>query len=182
MRTFTEIINLAEQNQWCVRPNCTTCGSHKFREELKKLSEEYEAGIADALCATSVGTLQNLTNWDDAVHVALGEIDEARDMDKVLKSWLQTLQLNIELADLVLFYFVKRGAIFAPMSIEVLNEWIDACKGLAIMTKHESLLESLIYTLGDRIGDDQELMKIIEAASIDSRKIRQALEKSASCI
>ena len=161
MRTFTEIINLAEQNQWCVRPNCTTCGSHEFREELKKLTGEHGAGIADALCATSVGALQNLTNWDDAVHVALGEIDEARDMDRVLKSWLPTLQSNIELADLVLFYFVKRGAIFAPMSVEVLNEWINACKGLAIITKHESLLESLIYTLGDRIGDEQELMKII---------------------
>ena len=98
MRTFTEIINLAEQNQWCVRPNCTTCGSHEFREELKKLTGENGAGIADALCATSVGALQNLTNWDDAVHVALGEIDESRDMDRVLKSWLPTLQSNIELA------------------------------------------------------------------------------------
>ena len=180
MTTFIEIINLAEKSRWCVQPFCTTCGSHEFRDELRKLSEEYESGLIDALCSASVSALRTSLNWDDAVRVALGEINDAKDMDKVLKSWIPNLQSNIELADLVLFYFVKRGAIFAPMSVEVLNEWVDVCKGLAIMTKNESLLESLIYTLGDRIEDDQELMKVIETASDGSKKIQQAIKASTS--
>ena len=180
MKTFVEIVNIAEKNRWCVQPFCTTCGSHEFRDELRKLSEDHEKGLVDALSAASVSALSTSLNWGDAVRLALGEINDAKDMDKVLKSWLPNLQSNIELADLVMFYFVKQGAIFAPMSVELLNKWGDACKELAIMTKNESLLESLIYSLGDRIEDDQELMKVIEATSIGSRKIQQAIKASTS--
>ena len=178
VKTFEEIVGLAEQNRWCVQLYCSTCRSHRFREELRKLSEEYGGSIANVLCASNLDDLRMFTNWDDAVHVALNEINEASDMDKVLKTWIQGLNSNIMLADLILYYFVRRGAIFAPMSTAVLKEWTDECKKLAVNSKNESLLESLIFTLGKEIYDDQELMETIKTASKDSVKIQRALQKS----
>ncbi|MDB4712367.1 hypothetical protein OAF35_06820 [Verrucomicrobiales bacterium] len=60
------------------------------------------------------------------------------------------------------------------MSVEIRNKWIDECKRLAIMTENESLLESLIYTLGTSIGDDKELREVIDRKLTDSEKIKRA--------
>ena len=84
---------------------------------------------------------------------------------EVLKSWLPNLKENIELADLVLFYFIID---------EMKNEWIDECKRLAIMTENESLLESLIYKLEGKIGDDEKLKEVIDRNLTDSEKIKKA--------
>jgi hypothetical protein len=52
-------------------------------------------------------------------------------MDAVLTGWLPQLEGNIRVADLVLFNYVRRGALFAPMSVEVLQQWRDKCGELS---------------------------------------------------
>jgi hypothetical protein len=175
MKTFIEIIKAAEENDWCVNPFCTTCGSREFKDELRKLSEEHESGFIDALCAADLSDLQSSSNWRDALRITLGQIDDVKDMDKVLKAWLPNLQSNIPLADFVLFYFCRGGLLFSTMSGEVLGAWVDTCKQLAIKTKNESLIESLIYTLPEGIKYDQELMEVIKLAAVDSGTIRRAI-------
>jgi hypothetical protein len=69
-------------------------------------------------------------------------------MDRILTAWLPQLDRHIRLADLILFHYVRRGALFAPMSVEVLQQWREKCVDLAVQTKDESLVESLICTLG----------------------------------
>ncbi|MDB4712366.1 hypothetical protein OAF35_06815 [Verrucomicrobiales bacterium] len=103
MKTFIEIINLAKEKGWCMKPFCTTCGCCEFRGELRKLSEEYESGLVDALCATSLSALQNSLNWKDAVRVSLGDISDGKGLDKVLKSWLPNLKENIGGSGSILF-------------------------------------------------------------------------------
>ena len=72
-----------------------------------------------------------------------------KQIEKHFWSAIPKLDHNIRLADVILFHYVRRGSIFAPMSIEVLQQWLEKCVELAVRTQDDSLVESLIYTLGD---------------------------------
>jgi hypothetical protein len=64
------------------------------------------------------------------------------------------------------------------MSIGILREWIDSCVNLAIVSRNDSLLESLVYTLGSRIIDYDALNSAIKERAANSRKIQLAIERS----
>jgi hypothetical protein len=178
MNSFTEILEYANQHDWCVKPYCTTCGAHEYRDSLHELSLETNNGLVVSLSMTDVSCLLKYSNWDDAVRIALMEIKSAENMDCVLKSWMSSIHKNIKLADIVLFYHVRRGAVFAPMSVEVHKDWTGKCVELAIRTKDESLLESLIYTLQKDVKEFEGLQLAIDAAIIGSRKIQLALQRT----
>lgn len=38
--TFSELVEISKQENWCVRPRCTTCGAINFRKALQKISRE----------------------------------------------------------------------------------------------------------------------------------------------
>lgn len=177
MNPFLDILTIAVQNHWCVKPFCTTCGANEFRNSLQVLAHSSHNSLVEALSMLDINELRIFPDWDDALRIALGEIKNALDMDKVLKGWLPHLDANVVLADIVLFYFVRRGALRVPMSIEVLSEWLDACIALALRTYNESLLESLVYTLGSEIQDYKELWAAVVDISGKSRKIQLALQR-----
>lgn len=181
MNSFIETLRNANQQRWCVKPFCTTCGAQDFRAALRKLAGANGKGLVEALSSLDLSELRTLSEWDDAIRLALGEINQAPHMDEVLRAWLPHLQENIALADVVLFYFVKRGALFAPMSVEILRVWIDACVKLAVETRNESLLESLVYTLGARVKSYADLNAVIALISSSSSKIRLAQQRSGVC-
>jgi hypothetical protein len=124
---------------------CTTCGATEFRSAMKQLGD----GLADELASLDLSALTEIPNWDETLRLVLDDIRKAELMDRVLTAWLPQLDRHIRVADLILFYYVRRGAINAPMSIEVLQRWREKCIDLALQTSNESLVESLIYTLGD---------------------------------
>jgi hypothetical protein len=134
--------------------------------------------LAKALSNLSINELKTLVGWEGAIRLALDEIREAESMDVVLRAWLPQLKENILIADIVLFYYVRRGAVFATMSIGILREWIDSCVNLAIVSRNDSLLESLVYTLGSRIIDYDALNSAIKERAANSRKIQLAIERS----
>jgi hypothetical protein len=151
MNAFTELLAQANDRGWCVQPYCTTCGSREYRTALK------EFNVTEALCQVDIENLASFRNWDDALRIALGEISGPTEMDSVLGAWLPQIHRNAELADIVLFYFVRRSVLFAPMGVEMVRAWTQACIVLACRERHESLVESLIYCLGPRVYDSMEL-------------------------
>ena len=88
-------------------------------------------------------------------------------IDRVLKSWIPSLEENIELADMVLYYGFW-------MTDEVLDHWVEECKRLAIITENESLIESLIYRPGVRVKDDESLKKVIDKKLTESERVKRA--------
>jgi hypothetical protein len=178
MNQFLDILNIASTKNWCVEPFCTTCGAQEYRKALRGLAQPNVFGLVEALSTLELNDLWKYPDWRNAIHIALSEIHIASDMDKVLRSWLPNISKNILLADIVLFYFVRRGSLFAPMSIEMLYEWRNACIGLAISTKNESLFESLIYTLGRDIKNNAFLWDEILNVSENSQNIQLALKQT----
>jgi hypothetical protein len=63
------------------------------------------------------------------------------------------------------------------VSPETRRLWLDRCIGLAIHTKDESLIETVIYTIGDRYLEYPGLVQSIERIKEESRKVRLAMER-----
>ena len=178
MNAFLEILDRVSQERWCVTPFCTTCGSRDYRIALRQMGSNSRPRLAESLSKLNLVELCRLREWDDALRIALGEISDAAQMDEVLSAWLPAIKQHVAVADIVLFYFVRRGALFAPMSVEVLRMWMDACVELACETHNESLVESLVYTLGRRVESSPELQRVVTLVSGSSQKVRLAVERS----
>ena len=177
MNRYLSILNRAEKLGWCVKPYCTTCGAQQFRDALNSFGGDNNHQLAQALATLDLDDLMQHRSWHNGLRLALDEIRDPLVMDSILTSWLPHLRHHIPVADLVLFYFVRRGALFAPMSEEILKRWIGVCTSIAIRTRNESLLESLVYVLGSKVAAVSELSKVIAAESLTSDKIALALER-----
>jgi hypothetical protein len=173
MNRFLSLLRLARQNGWCTRPYCTTCAATDFRTALRQFGAE----LADDLAALDLMALEETSGWEDALRLALDELKSPDLKDRVLTMWLSQIDRHIRLADLVLFYYVRRGAVFAPMSIEVLQQWSAKCIDLASQTSDESLVESLICTLG-RYKDYPELDAVVtDLVARGSQRVSLALRR-----
>ncbi|MFZ4858176.1 MAG: hypothetical protein ACOYL3_17445 [Desulfuromonadaceae bacterium] len=173
MNRFLKILESARDNKWCMNLYCTTCGATEFRSAMKQLGD----GLADELASLDLSVLTEMPNWDETIRLVLDDIRKAELMDRVLTAWLPQLDRNIRMADLILFYYVRRGAINAPMSIEVLQRWREKCVELAVQTGNESLVESLIYTLGDFRKYPELDMAVQKLVARGARRVEAALRQ-----
>jgi hypothetical protein len=162
MNAYIELLQQAHEKQWCIQEFCTTCGSMEFRNTATALAHQEGNQLVASLASLKLSELYRFSKWHNALYLSLYCIDKAEDMDTVLTSWLPQLDAHIRIADLVLFYFVRRGALFAPMSIEVLEQWRGTCVDLAVRTNDESLVESLICTEGRYYRNYPELAEVVQ--------------------
>jgi hypothetical protein len=173
MNRFLEILHHAAEKKWCTNPECNTCGAMEYRAAIRQLGDD----IAVALSTLDLTELTRQPDWDEKLRLALNEIRKAEVMDRILTAWLPQLDHQIRLADFILFYYVRRGALFAPMSIAVLEQWRDSCIELAVKTGDESLVESLICTVGD-YRKHPELAEVVRSmAESGSYTILKALRR-----
>jgi len=173
MNRFLEILERGRDNKWCMNLHCTTCGATEFRSAIKQLGE----GLADELASLDLSAFTEMPHWDKSLRLVLDDIRKPELMDQVLTAWLPQLDQHIRVADLILFYYVCRGALFAPMSIEVLQQWWDKCVDLAVQTGNESLVESLIYTIGDYREYPELVVVVRDLAAHGSKRVEAALRR-----
>lgn len=173
MNHYFNILHSARENKWCTTMYCTTCGATEFRTALRKLGD----GISEELARLDLSAFEALRNWDDILRLTLDEIRRAELMDKILLAWLPQIDQHIRLADVILYYYVRSGAINAPMSVKVLQQWREKCVELAVGSRDESLVESLICTLDDykKYPDLDAVVQDLEARG--SRRITVALRR-----
>jgi hypothetical protein len=172
---FLKAIRLARENRWCTNPVCTTCGAHDFCAVLKKRGL---GNLADDLATVDLNALRRNGEWRDPLRLALDQLASPELEDRVFLAWYPQLDSQIAVADLVLFYFVRRGALFAPMSVEVLTKRRDKCVELACKTHDESLLESLIYTLGHSYRRNAVLNAVVKEKSVTSKRVLVAARRN----
>lgn len=173
MNAFISALNMARQNRWCTKPMCTTCGAVEFRTALRRRGET----LADDLAQLDLDVLQRTPGWRDGLRLALDHLSSANLKDRVLSAWYPQLDEHVAVADFVLFYYIRRGALLAPMSITVLTSWRDRCIELALQTHDESLVESLIYTLGDRYREYPLLKAEVEQLTLTSSRVALAAKR-----
>lgn len=178
MNRVLEIMRQAEEKNWCTRPGCTTCGSNEYRSALRSLNDGARKGLGSGLASVDLRELQTLRDWSDSVQIALVEAAASDQLDEVLEAWLPEIPAHPRVADLVLFYFVKRGALIAGMSVDILKTWVNACVELAVSTQDSSLIESLLYSAPDALKDHADGLEVAKSVARRNRKVRLALQRS----
>ncbi|GAB6283328.1 MAG: hypothetical protein STSR0008_20900 [Ignavibacterium sp.] len=170
--SFVEIALKAAELRWCTEPYCTTCGNQEIRNELRKISKDGGFELAKQLSELSPSDIVNLPNWDNCIRLAFFEIVLLGPKEKVLEAWFSKLDKEIYFADVILFYIIRS----LSFEMSVTKEWINKCISLAIDFKNESLIESLIWTLGVNINKYPNLFEIANKMTT-SDKIKRALRK-----
>ena len=167
--TFVEIVQRASQLGWCTRPYCTTCGNQEIRAELRKVAGESGFGLAEQLSQLSPSEIVLLPDWDNGIRLAFFEIVLPGPQERILESWLERLDKEIDFADVVLFYIVRS----LPFGQSVGTRWIEKCIPLALDTHNESLIESLLWILKGNVNNYPALYNL--ANQTKSPKVAKAL-------
>jgi hypothetical protein len=172
---FLELVAEAQRRDWCLRPGCTTCGAGKFRRALR----DDIGQLAEDLASLDLDALERTPDWEGALRLGLDSLGAVERMDRALTAWLPQIDAHVRLADLILFYYVRRGTLFGGMSRDVLEGWRGRCVEIACATSDASLVESLIYTLGDQLVNHPELADVIRVARERSPKVALAVQRVA---
>ncbi len=154
--SFVEVVQKASQLRWCTQPYCTTCGNREIRGELRQLAGKGGFELARMLSELRPPDIVALPNWENCIRLAFFEITLPGPQERVLESWVNYLDREIYFADVVLFYVVRS----LPFGQSVGKLWIDKCISLALSTQDESLIESLLWTLGKEVDTYADLFNL----------------------
>jgi hypothetical protein len=97
-----DIIRKAREQKWCTTPFCTTCGALDYRKSLKELAGPIGGGLENALEEINPEDLASISDWQDAIVVAIMDLPISLQVEGVLKAWLPKAPDNIRFADFVL--------------------------------------------------------------------------------
>ena len=176
---FVTLLETASMRNWCMKPFCTTCGSTDYREAVADLADrDSGAFLAESMAAVRIETLTAFPNWAGAVTLAWRELRSEHQGDRVLSAWLPSLDHHPGLADVVLFYILRQGSLFARVSHPVWRLWLDESMRVAIATGNGSLLETLSYTMGKELDEHAELRARAEEVAQSYPKLRRALDRA----
>ena len=168
---YAKLVQKSAEMNWCVQIYCTTCGSMEFRQSLREISNNDYSKLVKLLSDLNIQEYTQLRNWDECLRLAFHDLPFSFLRAEVLSNWLLIINENIRFADWNLFYFVR----YLSKENNVRNEWISKCIVLAIKTQDESLIESLVWTLGSSVSEDKTLLELAKSKSASSTKIRNAL-------
>ena len=166
-----DIIRKAHEQKMCMKPYCTTCGTHEYRNLLKDLAGPLGGGLANALADIKPQDLISIPNWQDALLVAIIDLPISMQVEGVLKAWLPNTTDNIFFADFVVYEIVRNLSI----DNETKNRWIKHCMTMALNTKDFSLVESLILVLRQDALNHSELIAIAKEYANTSAQMRRVL-------
>jgi len=173
MNNFLDTVEYATQENWCVQSVCTTCGSRQFRSAIldnHNLQEDLENIDLQRLARSS----KYRDNWWVPLVIIIQELGNRIDWDRILTTWHQYAALNIRFADTVLYHLLYR----APCRAEIRIKWLDTCVELAVSIKDDSLVESLILKLRDKLANYPELIDTILQIYPDHHRTKSALVSS----
>jgi len=166
-----DIIRKAHELKWCMKPYCTTCGAHDYRNSLKELAGSLGGGLVDALADINPQDIASIPNWQDALLVAIIDLPFPLQVEGVLKVWLPKTTDNIFFADCAIYKIVRH----LPKDNETRRRWIEHCMTMALNTKNFSLIESLILVLRQDALNHSELIAIAKEFAKTSAQMKRVL-------
>ena len=172
---FIKAVKEACNKGYCIKMFCTTCGSREFRQMLQDIDKNNNdnKGLENALARIHPQELTLLKNWDDALRIALYDISYSH-LEGILFNWLNIMDQSIRFTDYVTYYIVKN----LSKDNQLWIAWVNKGIVIAQNTEHESFIESLVWTISDRMNDYSEFQKYCIKFADDSKKLQIALRKS----
>lgn len=167
---FLETLRKGIEENWCIKPYCTTCGAIDFRMALRP---DFEQGVPllNALANVNLIELTSLPKWEDAIEIAVRDLALPGQVTSLLESWLARADENIRFFDFVLYKLVR----YLPEEQPVRVQWIEKAIAIAIKTEDFSLVESIILTLRGKALQYTQVMFLAEQFATKSKQMRRVL-------
>ncbi len=169
--SFISLVKKANENNWCIRFFCTTCGAHDFRNALKDIGNPLGGGLVKALKEINPGQLMELNNWKDALLIAVFDLPFMVQREEVLKEWIPVSTNNLNFTDYIVFKVVG----LLPRNNKTRQQWIRKCIDIAVDTRDFSLTESLILVLRDEAKKYPRLLEIANEYAKTSGQMKRVL-------
>lgn len=157
-----------------MRPHCTTCGSHEYREHLRQLAAPLGGPLIRALSDMDSSELISIHGWEGAIEIAIGDLPLSGQAEEVLKAWIPKIGVNLSFDDVVLFRIVR----YVRKDRPVRTAWIDAAVVRAVLIGDFSLTETLILILGADASRYPELLRTATAIAHESGQMRRVLRNA----
>jgi len=171
---FLETLRQATEHNWCIQPDCTTCGARDFRSALHALGGALGESLANALASVNLDELMSLSNWDYAIEIAVRDLPLPGQATSLLEFWLLRADENIRFFDVVLYKLAR----YLPQEHPVRTQWITKGISLALQTQDFSLIESLILVLRGKAVQYEQLITLAEQFAGESKQMQRVLRNA----
>jgi hypothetical protein len=172
--TIADVIEQARRDHWCTKRHCATCEPTSWCSAVQELAQRPERFARD-LARLPVHAWYDLPELGGAIYHAFSVLPRRDLVDQVLQSWLTQLEGHVRIADAVTFYVIREGL----SSERLRHEWLRRSESMAVETKDPSLLETLLYALGDEIVDHPQLLRAAELMRRGHAPLDRALKRVA---
>lgn len=165
---FLDLIDKADLHHWCTRPWCTTCGARPLRDGIRDIPD-----LQAALESIDIEQLTAHRDWADIVHIMVLDHWSSIDWDPVLERWLPYAAQHATFADRILF----TANLVYKCSPPLRERWFATCIDLALRTKHDSLLETLLLTCAPDHPQYAELLAEAKSRHAQSRILQRVMKR-----
>jgi hypothetical protein len=169
--TFPETVRQAATNRWCVRPWCTTCANHDFRDAIESIDDGSGEPLTSELSAIDLAKYITIPDWDDAVRVAFLHLRWPGQRERVLNAWLAQPDAPVRFLDVALYHIVRHYG-----DCDLRRRWIATCVERALATRSGSLTESLIWTVRTGISAESRLLDLASQLADTYPPVRKPLK------
>ena len=173
---FINIVQTAVEKKYCITMGCTTCISHEYRTMLKNIGDTTEESIVKltkALSDIDPQELRFVPEWRDALRIAYFDLPFIV-RPEILDDWIKVLDRSIDFTDYVTYYIIR----YTSNKNDEWKNWIKSSIKLAKNKEHESLTESLLWCISNKINDYPDFFDYCIEYATNSKKVRTALRKS----
>lgn len=173
---FIKIVQTAVEKRYCITMGCTTCISHEYRTMLMEMGETKEESIlklTKALSDIDPQELRFVPEWRNAIRIAYFDLPFYV-RPGILESWIKVLDRSIDFTDYVTYYIIR----YSSDENDEWKNWIKTSIEIAIIKEHESLAESLLWCIANKINDYPDFFEYCKEVAVNSKKVRTALRKS----
>lgn len=80
---FVNLLHQANENNWCIKPMCTTCSCLDYRAEISRLGTDV---LFEAMMVTDTESLMRQKNWQDGTKTAMMLLSPEQ-RSKLLSHW-----------------------------------------------------------------------------------------------
>lgn len=171
---FLVILGKAIEQDWCIKPYCTTCGARDFRSALQSLGGLLGGPLVNALSEVNFDELMSFPKWDRAIEIAVRDLPVPGQATGLLESWLRRADECIRFFDVVLY----RLARYLPEEHPVRAQWITKGIALALQTQDFSLVESLILILERKAMQDEKFITLAKQFAGESEQMKRVLRNA----
>jgi len=169
--SVNNIFRNAMDENWCTKPFCTTCGSQEFKSAINhEISNNHN--FLDHLKNCDFSIIEGQENWTGGIYRIFQTPHLIPKSTDVLTYWIERNDITPTQYNYLFFYVVRYSR-----NTDLKDKWVFKLTDLAKATNNESIVESLLICLKEKVICFPKLINLVEEKFINSSKIKKVYKK-----